>query len=84
MGLISEPAVIVGISLHETLRDLKKLSGLLGIDNNVTPLQVLATVFSWGLKLAFISSFLNSKLKSLQNNVMSMFCMRNPFTLNAN
>ncbi|OXB71238.1 UNVERIFIED_CONTAM: hypothetical protein H355_015864, partial [Colinus virginianus] len=42
------------------------LSGLLSIDDNLTPLQVLGTVFSWGLKLAFFSSYLNSKLKSFQ------------------
>lgn len=56
--------------------DAEQLSGLRSTDNNVTPLQVLATVSSRGLKLAFFSSFLNSKLKSLQNMVISMFCMR--------
>lgn len=76
MGLISKPAVFWAYYYNDALRDKKQFSGLLSIDNNVTPLQVLATVFSWGLKLVFFSSFLNSKLTSLQNNVMSMFCMK--------
>lgn len=78
-----QTSCILGILLHDALTDSKQFSGLLSIDNNITPLQVLATVFSWGLKLVFFSSFLNSKLTSLHNNVMSMFCMKMHSTLNA-